>query len=93
MTSYFIYYRVSPQRINDLTKAVSEIRASVLEATGVAGRLMRRDDTTETWMEVYEKVGETRAFETALKQAVADAGFDALLADDSTRHIERFVDA
>jgi hypothetical protein len=93
MTSYFIYYRVAPRHIHDFAKVVSEIQARLRLATGVSGRLLRRDDATDTWMEVYEDVGEQTAFEAELERAVADAKFDTLLADGALRHTERFVGA
>lgn len=93
MTSFFIYYRVAPEAVHGLASAVNRIQAVVRAATGIDGRLMRRDDATETWMEIYEDVGDTAAFETLLGRAVSAANFSALLADGSERHVERFVAA
>jgi hypothetical protein len=93
MTSYFIYYRVAPRHVHDLAKAVGEVQAALRNATGVNGRLMRRDDATDTWMEIYEGIGDPAGFETELKRAVASAKFDTLLADGTQRHVERFVEA
>jgi Domain of unknown function (DUF4936) len=92
VTSYYIYYRIAPQQAARLADAVGEIQAAVRDAYGVSCRLLRRADGTDTWMEIYEGVSDAAAFETALRQAVADAGFDSLLAADSVRHVERFVD-
>jgi hypothetical protein len=93
MTSYFIYYRVAARHVHDLAKAVGEIQATLRLATGVSSRLLRRDDATDTWMEIYEGVGDRTAFEAELDRAVASAKFDTLLADGTQRHVERFVDA
>ena len=93
MTAYFIYYRIAPRRAQSVPGVVSGIQAAVLSSTGVKGRLMRRDDATETWMEIYEGVTDPPAFEAALQSAVAAANFDALLADGAQRHAERFVGA
>ena len=93
MTSYFIYYRIAPQHVHGLAKAVGEILATVRAATGVDGRLMRRDDETGTWMEIYEDVDDPLAFEMVLNHAVASVKFDTLVADGTQRHLERFIDA
>jgi hypothetical protein len=93
MTSYFIYYRVAPRRVPDLAKTVGEIQAMLRTATGVNSRLLRRDDATDTWMEIYEDVGDPAAFEMELDRAVAKVKFNTLLADGAQRHTERFVDA
>jgi hypothetical protein len=61
-------------------------------ATGVSSRLLRRDDATDTWMEVYEDVGDPAVFEMELGRAVTKVKFDTLLADGTQRHTERFVD-
>jgi hypothetical protein len=93
MTCYFIYYRVASGSLRQLKPAVAKIQSAVRAATGIEGRLLRRDDATETWMETYEDVGDSIAFETALHRALAEVNFDALLADGAQRHVERFVDA
>ena len=51
--------------------------------------LVRRDDP-RTWMEIYEHVHDTRAFEAALAAAVLRHGVDAHVPDG--RHVESFVD-
>jgi len=89
--SYYIYYRVPPANAAKLQTAVGQVLAEVLQSTGVAGRLMRRRDDRETWMEVYEDVADGAAFEHALANALEAHGVVALL--ESTRVIERFIRA
>jgi hypothetical protein len=72
---------------------VNQLQALVHAATGVSGRLLRRDDATETWMEVYEGVADAVAFEAALSHAVSSVKLNTLLADGAQRHTERFADA
>jgi hypothetical protein len=93
MTSYFIYYRVAPSHATEITSTVNAIFQDVHDATGIRGRLMRRADGSDTWMEIYGHVTDQAAFDTALAQAVDRNRFDKLLAADSKRHIERFVEA
>ncbi len=93
MRSYFIYYRVSPEMRGDAQVAVNQVLALVAGATGVQGRLMHKDDASDTWMEIYEGVSDQAAFDSAMRNALATARFDRLLAADSQRHVERFIAA
>jgi hypothetical protein len=56
----------------------------------VQGRLLRKRGEPTLWMEVYEGVLDGAAFETALAQAAAHEGIDALLRPGSSRKIECF---
>jgi Domain of unknown function (DUF4936) len=89
--SLFVYYRVADANESAVRERVGAILADVRAATGVQGRLLRRRDDPATWMEVYEPVPETEAFEHALDAALARHRFDALLAPGTARHTERFV--
>jgi Domain of unknown function (DUF4936) len=89
--SLFVYYRVADASESAVRERVGAILADVRAATGVQGRLLRRRDDPTTWMEVYEPVPETEAFERALDAVLARHGFDALLAPGGARHTERFV--
>jgi hypothetical protein len=91
MTSYFIYYRIAPSHSAELADTANTIFKEIHAATGIGGRMMRRDDSSGTWMEIYEHVADQAAFEAALAQAVARSGFDKLLAGDTKRHVERFI--
>lgn len=87
---YYIWYRIAgdpaPAR-----GAVNALQQDVARATGVIGRLLIRADDPTTWMEVYECVGDAKAFEQALAHATSTHGVPALAPDG--RHVERFVDA
>ena len=89
--SYFIYYRVAPEHAACIVSRVRGMQAEVEAATGVAGRLLQKDDTTGTWMEIYEGVANGPAFEDELQQAVLRAGLQGQLAVDAKRHVERFT--
>jgi hypothetical protein len=92
VTSCFIYYRVTADQLDRLAAAVGEIQKQVAAATGIRGRLLRKDDASNTWMEIYEGIGDPARFESAMQHAVAQTRFDSLLAAGSQRHVERFVD-
>lgn len=82
MTSYYVYYRVEPDKLPALRERIEQILSTVEGATGVRGRWMRRRDEPSTYMEVYEDVADERAFEALLERESAPLGLD--------RHVERF---
>ena len=83
MTHYYIYYRISPQDVTRIRRAVDGLFASLEQACGVRGRWMRRRDDPSTYMEVYENVQDAAAFEAALEREGAKLGI--------ARKVERFV--
>lgn len=87
---YYIYYRIDTTRETALLAALSTMQASLQAATGVAGRVRRRLDDPQTWMEVYEGVNNQRLFELELGCHVQSHGLYEFLAPDSVRHLERF---
>jgi hypothetical protein len=88
-TSYYIYYRVAASDGERLQAIVTRMHAGLEASTGIAGRLLRRCDDAQTWMEIYEDVQDTAQFEGALADAVTHHKLEALL--QSTRVVERFV--
>lgn len=83
MTSYYVYYRVDPARIEALRRAIEQLFSVIEKETGVRGRWMRRRDEATTFMEVYEGVADGRAFEALLERETASLGLE--------RHTESFV--
>jgi hypothetical protein len=83
VTSYYVYYRVEPARIDTLRVQVEQLFRTVERATGVRGRWMRRRDDPATYMEVYEQVADDRGFEALLAREAAGLGLE--------RRVERFV--
>lgn len=90
-TDYYIYYRVAAADGERLQSTVAAMQTDLHAATGIAGRLLRRRDDPQTWMEVYEGVPDSTQFESALSEAAARHKLEALL--ESPRVIERFVSA
>jgi Domain of unknown function (DUF4936) len=88
--SYFIYYRVAPGRESAARDHVEHLRASLLQSTGVRGRLMSKRGEPNLWMEVYEAVHDSASFQRALELALSEIEFDTLLADGSQRRVECF---
>jgi len=89
----YVYYRVDAADHEAAIDAVTQLLADVAADSGVKGRCMRRQDDPDTWMEVYESVGDTAAFCATLARISAAAGLDALLAGAGGRHVERFVES
>ena len=83
MTNYYVYYRVDPARLDELRGAIARLFATLERETGVRGNWMRRRDEATTYMEVYERVTDERAFETVLARESATLGLE--------RKVERFV--
>lgn len=88
-THYYVYYRVAAGDDSRLQSAVVRMQEALRAETGIAGRLLRRRDDPDTWMEIYENVSDAERFEAALAAAAAREGLDALA--PSGRVVERFV--
>ena len=86
----YIWYRLAgdPVRARD---AITAMMLEVAIKSGVAGRLFERADDASTWMEVYEDVGDRKAFERVLARAAKAHGADAYA--DGGRHLECFCPA
>lgn len=83
MTSYYVYYRIAPDRAVGLRKDVERLFDLVEASTGVRGRWMRRRDDPGTYMEIYENIADGAAFEALLDREAAGLGLE--------RQVERFV--
>jgi hypothetical protein len=89
----YVYYRIAASDHAKASDAVRRVLAGVAGQTGVTGRSMRRQDDPETWMEVYEAVGDAASFCATLAEIAASEGLAALSAAHGARHVERFVES
>ncbi len=89
--SYYVYYRISPARHAVARQAVAAMFRELRDTQAIHGRLACRRDDPDTWMEIYEGVGDTQVFDDALNQAVRNCGIDACLEPDAARATEIFV--
>jgi hypothetical protein len=83
--NYYVYYKVAPERANEVRSQVKALFALIEKQTGIRGRWMRRRDDPTTYMEVFEDVKD-------------EVTFEALLADEGARFgvqrkVERFISA
>jgi hypothetical protein len=83
VTSYYVYYRIAPERAAGLRKDVERIFDLIEKSTGVRGRWMRRRDDPGTYLEIYENIADGAAFEALLEREAAGLGLE--------RQVERFV--
>jgi Domain of unknown function (DUF4936) len=81
--NYYVYYKVPPERLSEVTSAVQVLFQAVLLHFGVRGRWMRRRDDPTTYMEVYEGVNDEAGFEDLLKREGELVGVP--------RKVERFI--
>jgi hypothetical protein len=89
---YYVYYRVEPAQRDKASALVGQLLDSVKRTTGVGGRLMKKRDEPELWMEVYENVADDSKFEWALLEAADKLKFSELLQSGTVRHMECFTD-
>ncbi|HWM44994.1 MAG TPA: DUF4936 family protein [Burkholderiales bacterium] len=83
--NYYVYYKVSPDRLDTIRGQVQSLFSEIQRKTGVRGRWMHRRDDPTTCMEVYEGVKDERAFEALLEREGAKLGVQ--------RKVERFISA
>lgn len=83
--NYYVYYRLDPATAEASRAKVQAIFDAIERELGVRGRWMRRRDDAGTFMEVYEGVEDSRAFEALLAHEGARFGVE--------RKVERFVSA
>lgn len=90
--AYYVYYRVDPEKSGECEARVRELLAAVEQATGVAGRLLRKRGEPMLWMEVYESIGDEAAFEWELADAADRLKIQDFLQESTGRHVECFRD-
>lgn len=83
--NYYVYYKVPPQRLAEITLAVELLFQTAKQKFSVHGRWMRRRDDPTTYMEVYEGVRDEPGFEELLEREGAKFGLP--------RKVERFISA
>ena len=88
--SYFIYYRVAPDRAESCELRVLELFSALKQSTGIAGRLLKKRSEPLLWMEVYENVRDDAKFELELEQSVTQLKLGECLHDETPRRTECF---
>jgi Domain of unknown function (DUF4936) len=89
--SYYVYYRVSAAHVRSARQLVATLLKSLEQRTSISGRLLRRQEEPLLWMEVYEGVRDSAAFEGALAELLDANGLATFLEPGTTRKTERFI--
>lgn len=87
---YYIYYRVDATKTGPCAVAVEYLLDAVHKKTGIQGRVMKKRNEPQLWMEIYENVTDEAGFEWELAEAVAGSGISNMLQPGSGRHTECF---
>lgn len=88
--SFYIYYRVDPNKTDACEPLIGELFAAVRGATGIRGRLLRKRGEPNLWMEVYEGIPDDAKFEWELAEIAGRLKFQDFLQGGTTRHVECF---
>jgi hypothetical protein len=88
--SYYIYYRVAPDRVDACEARVLELFSTLKQSTSVAGRLLRKRSDPLLWMEVYESVRDDAKFELELEQTSSQLKIAECLQEGTARRAECF---
>lgn len=88
--SYYIYYRVDPDKVEACEQKVKELLRAVKKGTGIAGRLLRKRGEPHLWMEVYENVSDEAKFEWEVADLADQLKVKEYLESGTTRHMECF---
>ena len=83
MTNYYFYYRVDLAMLAVVRASIEQLFSVIVGETGVRGRWMHRRDDPATYMEVYEGVRDSAAFDALLDREASGLGLE--------RKVERFV--
>ena len=84
---YYVWYKLAGDSAH-AREAVTAMMLDLAMTTGVAGRVLVRNDDARTWMEIYEDVDDPEAFERVLAAAATRHRVAALA--DGGRHVECF---
>ena len=90
--SFYVYYRVNPDKAGACEPRVRELLNLVRKVTGVNGRLMVKNGEANLWMEVYDNVSDESRFEWELAEAAGKLRIQDYLQPGSNRHVECFRD-
>ena len=88
--SFYIYYRVDPAKAADCEPRVRKLFATVQQATGISGQLLRKRGESNLWMEVYLGVQDDAKFEWELAEIAGRLKVQDFLQPGTTRHHECF---
>lgn len=89
MRCAYVYYRLRAGRDAEAAERIDDLLDALAPLCARRPRRARRCDDAATWMEIYEGIGDWRAFEAALDAAVTRLSIAGLI--DGDRHLECFA--
>lgn len=92
MRHYYVYYRIAPEQAAAVAVAVQVMQQQLDAKLGIRGRLLKKYDEPNLWMEIYEDIFASQEFEAALCAAEVHSGIADLLNPGEKRHWECFED-
>lgn len=90
MLHYYIYFRIPAERADAIDSAIQRMQQTIQAQLGITGRLLKKRDEPNLWMEIYENLPEDSGFEAVLTLAEEQSGIAVLLGPEGQRHIECF---
>ncbi|MBU6460045.1 MAG: DUF4936 family protein [Proteobacteria bacterium] len=63
---YFIYYTLGARDKDEVFNLTLNLMQKIKEETGISGRLLEKGDIATTWLEIYEGIQDSEAFETVM---------------------------
>lgn len=88
--TYCVWYRLREPGNREAETVIRSMLARLACRTGITGRLLKKRDAPDTWMELYPDVTEPARFEPALTALAEQYDIEMFLAD--RRHVECFQD-
>jgi len=88
LISIFIYYRVTERNWDEAETLIRAMQARLACRSGITGCLLKKRDEPGLWMEVYESIAQSEAFERQLAQLEEE--FDIAMFIDGDRNREVF---
>jgi len=89
--SLFVYFKIDAAEARQLLPALQNMQTA-LRREGTHCSLLRRQDSqtdnVQTWMEVYQEINDSAAFQRRLQAALQEYGLSARMPQ---RHVECFV--
>jgi len=89
--SFYIYYRVAPEKASACEPLIRKLIASIHQATGIQGRLMTKHGEPDLWMEVYEGIADEAKVGWELAEIAGRLKVLDFLQPGTTRHHECFI--
>ena len=69
---YFIYYSLGARDEDEVFNLTLNLMQKIKQQTGISGRLLKKSDAINTWLEIYEGVTDSEIFEDVMSVFVKE---------------------